>query len=206
MKRAALTALAALSIGALACTGGHQIAGKRVIVLGFDGLDYGVTQELMARGSLPNFSRLAEMGGFTALGTSIPPQSPVAWSTFITGLDPGRHGIFDFVPRDPKTMQPYLSTTRTEPAARTLKFGKWQVAWVGFYSTDVSTPVPGYAKQSQFAMGGLLGYDFGPLVLQGWLTSDVYERSGHDIRGWTRIVLPLESVFGPPAPAPMVRR
>jgi predicted AlkP superfamily phosphohydrolase/phosphomutase len=127
MKRAALTALAALSIGALACTGGHQIAGKRVIVLGFDGLDYGVTQELMARGSLPNFSRLAEMGGFTALGTSIPPQSPVAWSTFITGLDPGRHGIFDFVHRDPKTMQPYLSTTRTEPAARTLKFGKWQV-------------------------------------------------------------------------------
>jgi hypothetical protein len=88
------------------------------------------------------------------------------------------------------------------------KFGKWQVAWVGFYSTDVSTPVPGYLKQSQFAMDGLLGYDFGPLVLQGWLTSDVYERNygGHDIRGWTRIVLPLENVFGPPAPAPMVRR
>jgi hypothetical protein len=89
------------------------------------------------------------------------------------------------------------------------KFGKWQVAWVGYYSTDVSTPVPGYAKQSQFAMGGLLGYDFGPLVLQGWLTSDVYERNygGHDIRGWMRIVLPLASVFGPPpAPAPMVRK
>ena len=48
------------------------------------------------------------------MGTSIPPQSPVAWSSFITGLDPGRHGIFDFVHRDPKTMQPYLSTTRTE--------------------------------------------------------------------------------------------
>ena len=89
------------------------------------------------------------------------------------------------------------------------KFGKWQVAWVGFYSSDLTEPVPGYAKQSQFAMGGLLGYDFGPLVLQGYLTSDVYERNygGRDIRGWARIVLPLQSVFGaPPAPAPMVRK
>jgi len=82
------------------------------------------------------------------------------------------------------------------------------IASVGFYSSDLTEPVPGYAKQSQFAMGGLLGYDFGPLVLQGWLTSDVYERNygGHDIRGWARIVLPLQSVFGaPPAPAPIVR-
>ena len=47
-----------------------------------------------------------------------------------------------------------------------------------------------------------VGYDFGPLVLQGWLTSDVYERNygGHDIRGWMRIVLPLNSVFGAPPP------
>ena len=89
------------------------------------------------------------------------------------------------------------------------KFGKWQVAWVGYYSTDLNEPIVGYAKQSQFAMGGLLGYDFGPLVLQGYLTTDVWERNygGHDIRGWARIVLPLNSLFGAPAPAPapMVR-
>jgi predicted AlkP superfamily phosphohydrolase/phosphomutase len=127
MKRIAWLALGALTVGFFACAGGHKTIGRRVIVLGFDGLDYGLTRELMASGRLPNFSRLAERGSFTALGTSIPPQSPVAWSSFITGLDPGRHGIFDFVHRDPKTMQPYLSTTRTEPASRTLKFGKWQV-------------------------------------------------------------------------------
>jgi hypothetical protein len=88
-------------------------------------------------------------------------------------------------------------------------FGKWQVAWVGYYSTDLNTPVLGYQKQSQFAMGGLLGYDFGPLVLQGYLTTDVYEKNygGRDVRGWARIVLPLQSIFGaPPAPAPMVRK
>ncbi len=127
MKRIAWLVLAALTVSLFACAGGHKTIGRRVIVLGFDGLDYGLTKELMASGRLPNFSRLAERGGFTALGTSIPPQSPVAWSSFITGLDPGRHGIFDFVHRDPKTMQPYFSTTRTEAGSRTLKFGKWQV-------------------------------------------------------------------------------
>ena len=89
-------------------------------------------------------------------------------------------------------------------------FGKWQVAWVGFYSSDLNAPILGYQKQSQFAMGGLLGYDFGPVVLQGWLTSDVYEKNygGKDVRGWVRVVLPLNvagAPFGPSAPATMVR-
>ena len=73
---------------------------------------------LIDKGRLPNFARLAASGGFAPLGTSIPPQSPVAWSTFITGLDPGGHGIFDFIHRDPKTMVPYLSTSRTEGSSR----------------------------------------------------------------------------------------
>jgi hypothetical protein len=86
-------------------------------------------------------------------------------------------------------------------------FGKWQVAWVGYYSSDLTEPILGYAKQSQFATGVLLGYDFGPVVLQGYLTTDVYERNygGHDTRGWVRVILPLNvagAPFGPPAPAP----
>src|SRR5205814_6802928 len=109
VRRVRFAVVAAL-LAAAAC-GGHARIGRRIIVLGFDGLDYEVTRDLMTRGRLPNFARLAAQGSFTALGTSVPPQSPVAWSTFITGLDPGRHGIFDFVHRDPKTMTPYLSTT-----------------------------------------------------------------------------------------------
>jgi predicted AlkP superfamily phosphohydrolase/phosphomutase len=57
----------------------------------------------------------------------MPPQSPVAWSNFITGLDPGGHGIFDFVHRDPNTMIPYLSTSRAEPSDKKLKLGKYQI-------------------------------------------------------------------------------
>src|SRR5580704_15619245 len=81
----------------------------------------------MARGRMPHFVQLAQSGRFSPLQTSSPPQGPVAWSTFITGLDPGRHGIFDFVHRNPKTMEPFLSTTRTESAAWTITGGGWQL-------------------------------------------------------------------------------
>jgi predicted AlkP superfamily phosphohydrolase/phosphomutase len=82
---------------------------------------------MMAEGRLPNLSKLAALGAFQPLGTAMPPQSPVAWSNFITGLDAGGHGIFDFVHRDPKTMIPYLSTSRAEASERKLKLGKYQI-------------------------------------------------------------------------------
>ena len=121
-----LSVLMCIAAATLACGERHARLGRRVIVLGFDGLDYSLTRDLMARGRMPNFARLAASGSFAPLGTSIPPQSPVAWSNFITGLDPGGHGIFDFIHRDPKTMVPYLSTTKTEPASWSIKIGKWQ--------------------------------------------------------------------------------
>jgi predicted AlkP superfamily phosphohydrolase/phosphomutase len=122
---------AALLIAAFGCDRQHSAIGRRVIVLGFDGLDYSLTRDLMARGRLPHFAQLAARGGFGPLGTSIPPQSPVAWSSLITGLDPGRHGIFDFIHRDPTTMMPFLSTTRTEPPSHFVSFGKWQFPLFG---------------------------------------------------------------------------
>ncbi|MFG1479288.1 transporter [Xanthobacter sp. V4C-4] len=75
----------------------------------------------------------------------------------------------------------------------TKKFGKWEVGPVAYYSTDLNNPVPFYQKQSQFAVGGLVGYDFGPVILQAYLTTDVYESNygGQDTRGWGRIIIPL---------------
>ena len=106
--------------------GAKSSGGKKVIVLGFDGMDYSLTKQLMSDGTLPNFSRLAKEGSYSPLGTTAPPLSPVAWSTFITGMDPGGHGIFDFVHRDPETMIPYLSTSITEPAT-IRKIGNCQI-------------------------------------------------------------------------------
>ena len=132
MKRlfAVLAAFAFLA-GAVSCTRRTQATGRKVIVLGFDGMDYQLTRELIAQGRLPNLAKLSQAGSFAPLGSSIPPQSPVAWSTFITGVDPGQHAIFDFIHRDAKTLEPYLSTTKTEGAGRSIKIGKYQFPLTG---------------------------------------------------------------------------
>ena len=115
----------ALALLATACAGGDAASPDepRVVVLGFDGMDHAVASRLMEAGRMPNFKRLAGMGQFAPLGTSVPPQSPVAWSDFITGMDAGGHGVYDFIHRDPKTMLPYLSTSRAEDPSKILKLG-----------------------------------------------------------------------------------
>lgn len=119
---------ALLGLTVAACRGGDRGgANKSLIVLGFDGMDYELTKQMMAEGRLPNLSRVAASGSFQPLGTSMPAQSPVAWSNFITGLDAGGHGIFDFIHRDPETMIPFLSTSRAEGSSKTLKLGKYQI-------------------------------------------------------------------------------
>ncbi|MFI5322926.1 MAG: alkaline phosphatase family protein [Thermodesulfobacteriota bacterium] len=117
----------AISTGCRNDVGSRQTktaANKKVIVVGFDGMDPNIVKRLIAEGKLPNFKKLSETGSFTTLATSIPPQSPVAWSNFITGMNPGGHGIFDFIHRDPETIIPYLSTSKTEPSKKTITIGK----------------------------------------------------------------------------------
>lgn len=99
----------------------------RVVVLGFDGMDPGIAQKLLEEGRMPNFQRLAEKGTFSKLETGIPPQSPVAWANVITGSNPGAHGIYDFMGREPDTYMPYLSTTITQEPDKTIKLGKWVI-------------------------------------------------------------------------------
>ncbi len=93
-----------------------------VFIVGVDGMDPEIVERLMDAGALPNLQQLAEAGSFQRLGTSNPPQSPVAWSNFVTGMDPGGHGIFDFIHRDPATYQPISSATPpAEPGGRALR-------------------------------------------------------------------------------------
>jgi len=81
-------------------------APPRVIVLGFDGADHALVAKGVAEGRLPNLAALAAKGGFSPLRPTIPAQTPVSWSTFSTGLSPGRTLIFDFLKRNPKTYRP----------------------------------------------------------------------------------------------------
>jgi predicted AlkP superfamily phosphohydrolase/phosphomutase len=100
----------------LAVAGGVS-AQQKVIVLGFDGVDANYTERWMNEGKLPNLARLRDQGTFRPLLPTTPAQTPVSWSTFSTGIDPGRTGIFDFLRRDPKTYLPVFAAfdETTEP-------------------------------------------------------------------------------------------
>ncbi len=89
---------------------------KKAIFLGFDGLDPRVTERLMAEGRLPHFSKLRQTGGYRRLRTTFPALSPVAWSTFATGVNPAKHNIFDFLNRDLRTYAPELSSAKVTRA------------------------------------------------------------------------------------------
>src|SRR5947209_19489253 len=87
---------------------------ERVIVIGLDGLEPKIVEPMLAAGLLPNLQRLRSRGGFTRVATTCPAQTPVAWSSFATGTNPGGHGIFDFIRRDPATYLPDLALNRYE--------------------------------------------------------------------------------------------
>ncbi len=130
MRATLLAGCAALSLALTACGPAKSGAqGKRVIVLGIDGMD----PQFLERhfDALPQLDRLRREGGFQRLATSIPPQSPVAWSSFITGADPGFHGIYDFIHRDPTTLMPYSSMAETAPPKHTLRIGPYRIPLSG---------------------------------------------------------------------------
>ena len=91
---------------------------KRVVIVGFDGMDPELANRFMGEGKLPNLAKLRDSGTFRPLRTTFPAISPVAWSTFQTGVNPGKHNIYDFLARDLKNYLPYLSSAQiSEPKA-----------------------------------------------------------------------------------------
>ncbi len=103
----------------------------RVIVIGMDGLDPALLEEFMGKGLLPNFQRLRDEGSYSRLGTTNPALSPVAWSSFITGANPGRHGVFDFLKRNPKTYLPDLTFTDIEEPKPVFQIGNFKFSLSG---------------------------------------------------------------------------
>lgn len=102
---------------------------KRVVIIGMDGMDPELVTRFMAEGKLPNLKRLAADGVFRPLATATPSMSPVAWSSFMTGVDPGKHGIFDFITRDPCTYMPILSSAKIGESSSSFGFGKFKLTF-----------------------------------------------------------------------------
>lgn len=88
---------------------------EKIIIIGFDGMDPDLLQEYLNEGVLPHFQKLAKEGMFVPLGTTNPPESPVAWASFQTGANPGVHNIYDFLTRSTETYLPNLGMVVQEP-------------------------------------------------------------------------------------------
>jgi predicted AlkP superfamily phosphohydrolase/phosphomutase len=86
----------------------------RTIILGFDSFDPLQFEHLLEEGKMPNLQKLVEIKGYSRLEVCSPPQTEVSWTSIATGVNPGSHGIFDFVHRDPATYIPYVSLLPTK--------------------------------------------------------------------------------------------
>lgn len=86
----------------------------KTIILGFDAFDPRILEKLHERNRVPNLSKWIHTGGYARFGVANPPQSEVSWTSIATGQNPGEHAIFDFVHRNPKTYQTYVSLLPTQ--------------------------------------------------------------------------------------------
>jgi predicted AlkP superfamily phosphohydrolase/phosphomutase len=171
---------------------------NKVIVVGLDGLDPTITDRLMQRGELPHLASLASHGGHGRLRTTAPAQTPVAWSTFATGTNPGGHGIFDFLRRDTKTHWPELALSRYEqknvfvpPKAVNLRRGEavWEVlSRAGIPSTVLRCPCTYPPDTIQGRMLGGMGV---PDLRGGLGTSTFYTSAGNVPAGESENVVPI---------------
>ncbi len=114
-----LLALAAVALSLHTACSNRAASGKfaqKLVILGFDGMDPDLVTKWMDEGRLPNIKRLALEGGVYPLATTHSPESPTAWASFATGVNPGKHNIYDFLVRDTATYLPDLGMVRREPA------------------------------------------------------------------------------------------
>lgn len=84
---------------------------ERLLIIGLDGATFDVLDPLMAEGRLPRLKQLMDAGASGPLCSTVPPITPAAWTTFLTGKTPGRHGIIDFERYDPLTNRLSFNST-----------------------------------------------------------------------------------------------
>jgi predicted AlkP superfamily phosphohydrolase/phosphomutase len=147
LRRAAPAAILASLLAFAGSTSAQTAAVPRVVVIGVDGMSADRTERLMAAGKLPAFAAIAKRGGYSKLATTNPAQSPVSWATMTTGLNPGGHGIFDFLRRTPQA-EKIDPTTNVEPDVGLARQDK---------ETTISEPVRAALLCGAGAVGGAMG-------------------------------------------------
>jgi predicted AlkP superfamily phosphohydrolase/phosphomutase len=141
-----LVVLAVLAWLGAGC-GGHRPPPPKILVIGLDGADWHLIGPWMDAGKLPRLRAIRDEGVSGPLLSTIPPLSPPAWTTAATGVNPGRHGIFDFFRMDFDSLTGYTETaaSRRVPGVWTLlsENGR-RVGVVNMPMTDPPDPVNGF--------------------------------------------------------------
>lgn len=199
-RGAALAAGTGLA-GTVSCSGGGvrpRELKRKVIILGFDAVDPVLLEQFMLAGELPNLRKLSREGSYREIASSIPPESPVAWSTFSVSAQAGVHGVFDFLNRDPATYTPIYASVRpvhpkflwdmipiSRPGAICLRSGKpfWeQASENGIKTAVLEAPVAFPAARLESDSMLLTGLDTpdlrGTQATYHFFTTDIYSESG----------------------------
>src|ERR1051326_6638468 len=159
---------------------------KRAVILGFDGMDPELADRFMKEGRLPNLAKLREQGTFRKLRTTFPPISPVAWSTFMTGVNPGKHNIYDFLARDLGNYLPYLSSAEIKGPKRSVKIGKYTLPLGGARIKGMRKGTPFWHWLGEAGVfcsvicgaGDFFPEQFSRVLLSGMMLADLKGRQG----------------------------
>ncbi|MGZ4133107.1 MAG: alkaline phosphatase family protein, partial [Actinomycetota bacterium] len=95
------------------------MTGRRLLIVGWDGADWDILRPMMDEGLLPTVSSLVGDGTSGTLLSTLPTHSWAAWTSFLTGLQPAGHGVFDFVERHPEDPQRRIPVTAKSIKAMT---------------------------------------------------------------------------------------
>lgn len=129
----------------------------RLLLIGIDGADFGITDWLLKRGDLPNLAKLAAGGAWGPLRSTVPPVTPAAWTTLMTGKNPGKHGVFDFAPMDGTDPHvPIALRRRAMTVWRALSDRGYKVGTFNLPATYPPEPL------SAFQVSGFTAPEFGP--------------------------------------------
>lgn len=151
-----------LAVALLTGCSGPRATTSRIILLGLDGVDPDVVDQLVSEGRLPNFARLAREGIAARLHSPPPLLSPVIWTTIATGREPADHGIGHFTSVDPETGSelPVTSSMRRVKALWNLfSEADRRVAVVGWWATWPAEPVAGVVVSDRAGFHFLMGQE-----------------------------------------------
>lgn len=166
---------------------GRKRARNKVIVLGADGMDPRIFEKLLKEGRMPNMRSVLERGGYSPLKTTIPAESPVAWSSFSTGMNPGKHGIFDFLSRNAEDYTPSVAPVsvkmkklgKPEPICNRSGTSFWKrLGDAGLRSTIIRVPVTFPPEKFNGRMLSGLGV---PDLRGTWGTSVLYREGAESV-------------------------